>query len=182
MAEMSYGSIEDLAYTILTPYNKIPLEKSIHAAHELIHVVLCSEGYETINNIDSNSRLHKMINDMVYDPLVNKRLMLYGYDLESYLKKSDEVQIGMPRIGDNIQLVKTLCVKRILDYRNLNSEITEDDIEFIRWAKRYYPDVIEDSRKILNIIDTTGISNPSEVKEVFKRVISYLGFQNKLFI
>lgn len=180
----SYGNIGNEAYMILSPHQKSPVSDSIHLAHEIEHLVLHSLGHKGVTHkkreLDTKYRTHRYLNDMLYDPLVNKRLIQYGYDLQKYLNLSDEVQIGMPNISDNELLVKTLYVKRILDYRNLNVSLEEDEIEFIKWVKTDYPQVISDSKKMLEIVDKYDIESPLQSELALNEVIHYLGLESLL--
>lgn len=180
----SYGSIENEAYTILSKHQKLPVPDSIHMAHEIEHLVLHSQGHKGVTHknreFNTQYRTHKFLNDMMYDPLVNKRLIHYGYDLQRYLDLSDEVQIGLQNIGDTELLIKTLYVKRTLDYRNLDANIKEDEISFIKWAEIAYPQVISDSKKILEIVGKYDIELPHQSELALNEVIHYLGLGNLL--
>lgn len=180
----SYGSIGNEAYTIMSNYQKIPVTDSIHMAHEIEHLVLHSLGHKGVTHknreLNAQYRTHKYLNDMLYDPLLNKKLIQYGYDLQKYLNLSDKVQLGMPNIGDNELLVKTLYVKRTLDYRNLDVSIKEDEIEFLNWVKIAYPQVVSDSKKILEIVEKYEIEIPHQSELALNEVIHYLGFESLL--
>lgn len=183
-AAASYGNIGNEAYTILSKHQKLPVSDSIHMAHEIEHLVLHSMGHKGVTHknreFNTKYRTHKFLNDMLYDPLVNKRLIQYGYDLQKYLNLSDEVQIGLQNISDNELLVKTLYVKRTLDYRNLYAGIAEDDIEFVKWVKIAYPQVVSDSKRILEIVEKYEIELPHQSELALNEVIHYLGLESLL--
>jgi hypothetical protein len=185
-ARMSYGNIGNDAYLIISKYNKIPIEESVHAAHELEHLVLHSSGHKVVfyinESFNQTLRKHKMLNDMIYNPLANKRLLEFGYDMVSYLKLSDSIQMNLPKIGENPFLVMTLYVKRILDFRNINPGIDKNQIDYIKWVQKDYPEVVEDSEKILKIIEEIGISTLRETEESLKHIINYLSLDDKLIL
>ncbi len=185
-SQMSFGNIEDKAYIIMTREDIISLKNSIHMAHEIEHIVLCSDGYkvamyieERFNNLNSR---HKHINDMIYDPKVNNTLIDFGFDLVSYLSLSDELQIKSinPNIEEDLFLAMTLCVKRVLDFRNINNNIAFNDIVFNNIIEKNYPNVSEQSKIVLKIVDQNGYSNQKETEKSLTEVIHYLGLSEQL--
>lgn len=189
-SKASFGSIEKDAYVILVSKPQVAIDESIHLAHEVGHLVLCSEGYKLVSFLEesdnSRSRIHKMINDMIYDPIVNSRLLKYGQDLSSYLKLSDNIQIKSIGHSSNsyedLFLVMTLCVKRFYDFRNIYPNISFDEIEFNIWAKKHYPDLVTKSEHIIDCIEKTGRSTPQEVEEALELILDYLDLKHKLKI
>lgn len=191
-SKMSYGNIDDDYYFIISTHPQIPVSESIHMAHELEHLVLCSEGYKLVSfkdqSLNSNSRKNKMLNDMIYDPILNNRLISFGYDLSAYLDESDRIQ--MRTIGtdakdeESIFLVMTLYVKRVLDFRNIYSNILPEEIEFNKWVKYHYPEVIPKSMAILDVIYKFGLSNPTETEVSLKEILKLLNIEDQfeLFI
>ena len=182
----SYGHLGEEIYMIMTPFSKVPIDESIHVAHELIHLVLHSEGHKALEFVDEAtkkvSRINKFLNDMIFDPLVNKRLILAGFDLAWYLKEADKVQLGTSHVGEGDLLLATLYVKRLYDYRNLKSNIQEDDIEFIRWLKKEHPQIVEKSLDMLNILEKYSLEQPDSSEAAFNELLSYLGLQNKMIL
>jgi len=183
-ARMSYGNVGDDAYIIVSRFSKIPIEESIHVAHELEHIVLHSKGHKAVfykdEALNYSLRMQKMLNDMIYDPIVNKRLIEFGYDMVSYLKLSDSIQMNLTKSEENLFLVKTLYVKRILDFRNIKPDIENNKIDFVIWAEKYFPEVVEDSKELLKIIEKDGISSPIETEASLNDVIKYLNLGSKL--
>jgi hypothetical protein len=181
----SFGSFEDLAYLIISKHSQFPLDSSIHVAHEFEHLVLCSQGFKITSYIDEHfnqiSRKHKMINDMIYDPKLNKILIGYGYDLKSYLNLSDKIQIGT--IGNNeedIFLAMTLYVKRFFDYKNLNPDITTKEIYYNKWLASNHPTLVEPAEEIIRIVETNGVETPKETEKTINLIINEVGLQGKL--
>lgn len=176
-SEASFGNIGEDSYGIITKHPQIPIKDSIHIAHEIEHLVLCSEGHKIVKTNEVIG-IAKNINDMIYDPILNKRLISYGYNLESYLNLSDDIQIG--NIGDNTNnsgqlfLTLTLYVKRILDYRNLYPNIKEEEITFNQWVHKNYPQLVPHSKSLLKIVEENGVGNPSETEVTLLKIIDYL--------
>lgn len=184
-AKMSYGNINHQVYVIISKYDKIPISESIHIAHELAHLVLCSEGHKNLEFINSNSisRKHKMLNDMIYDPLLNKKLKEYGYNIINYLNFSDKFQkktMMDNKNPENIFLAMVLYVKRTLDWRNLNPDISSKDIKFNQWIQGKYPQVIHKSNEILKIIDSIGFDTPSKSELVLNTIVKCLKLTDEL--
>jgi hypothetical protein len=189
-SKMSYGNINNDFYYIVSEYSQIPINESVHIAHELEHLVLCSIGYKMLSiksTPPENIKLMKRIlNDMIYDPIVNRSLIDFGYNIDSYLSYQDDIQIKNIGINSKDQvntfLVMVLYVKRILDYRNIDSRIRKDNIPFIQWVNKNYSQVILQSETILEIIEEEGMSTIDEVERSFVKIIEYLCLDEYLFL
>lgn len=186
-AAMSFGNIGDFAYIILSENSKIPKSDAIHVAHEIMHIVLCSERYQIVDHINGRqtSKIHRMINDMIYDPLLNSRLLDYGFDVKKYLDFTDERQ--KKTIGVNSQhthdmfLMKTLYVKKTLDLRNLDPSIRPSDVEFNKWILKNYPDIIQECESLFGLVEGIGIGSPEQCERVLKETIVKFEMQDELF-
>lgn len=187
-SKASFGRIGDVGYFITTKYSKIPVSESIHIAHEIEHLVLVSEGFETAKLKNNNSPIdyQKFINDMIYDPKVNRELINYGYNLNEYLNTADSIQMKI--IGRNLNhpgnefLSLTLYVKKFLDYMNLNPNIKPEEIEFNKWIESHYPHLIIKSKHILGIIERNGTETPREARKTLIKIIAYLNLNDQLQI
>jgi hypothetical protein len=185
----SFGTVGNIGYFITTKYSQVPISESIHIAHEIEHLVLLSSGFKVVGYKSpehNQGRIHNFFNDMIYDPKVNKELINFGFDLESYLELADEIQIGT--IGDksnnpdDLLLAMTLYVKRTLDHRNLNPQIKPEEIKFNKWIEKNYPQLIRTSKHILNIIERNGTDSPQETQKTLVRIIGYLNLNHLLEI
>jgi hypothetical protein len=183
---MSFGNIEGEFYLILSENSIIPKADTIHVAHEIMHLVLCSEGYKVVNNkqdTKSNSYNH-YINDMIHEPVFNKRLLSYGFDIKGYLNLSDERQMksitNNSRNPHDLFLLKTLYVKRTLDYRNLNSNIEPNEIPFNIWISKHYSNLIPECESLLNLVDENGFDTPMKCEIVLNKIVEKFNMQTKL--
>lgn len=174
MSAASFGNFGDDAYLIASKHSKFPVADAIHLAHELEHLILWSQGYKYITNHNPYTRAHKFINDLLFDPIINKKLYEYGFDIPTYLKLSDEVQMKIKPIGEDSLLISTLVVKRFLDYRNIYPEIKLHETDFYKSTEKSYPDLIPLSHNILDVIDTIGITNPRSIELVMRNLIAII--------
>ena len=86
-----YGRMYGLSneeYVIIVNNNINSNNDIITIAHEIAHIVLKSEGYPLVglcNGIENEDlfRIAFSLNNMIHDPLVNKILIQYGFDLQS---------------------------------------------------------------------------------------------------
>ena len=155
----SFGNLGDEVYIIASKHSKYPAEDAIYVAHELEHLIFWSKGYKYIMSHNPNTRAHKFINDLIFDPLINNILLKYGFDIPSYLNLSDEIQMKIKPIREDSLLLSTLIVKRCLDYRNLNPKTKIEDTNFYKWVNKNFPSVIPLGYEILKIIEDIGLTS-----------------------
>lgn len=188
-ANMSYGSIPiaNNPYAIAGKTSPVSIEYAIDTAHELQHLICCEEGFKIIafkegcNRI--SEKLCKIISDMLNDPIVNSRIVKYGFNLVSYHKRADEIQ--MRTIGTNsreITLITTLYVKKTLDMRILYPLIKPNDIEFNKWIEKYYSNLVPTSKQILRIVEEIGYDDPQKTEVILNKVIDLLGLSDVLTV
>jgi hypothetical protein len=187
MSAASFGNLGDLAYLIVSKHSQFPLDASIHVAHEIEHLVLCSQGYKIASFIDERynqiSRKHKMINDMIYDPKLNKTLIGYGFDLSSYLELSDQIQIGsIGNSEEDVFLAMTLYVKRFYDHKNLNPAIKTNEIHYNQWLAEKHPTLVAPAEEIIKIIESNGLETPDETHKAMNKIINLLNLHDKLML
>jgi len=174
-------------------YAPIEIEKSLEVAHELQHIICCQEGYKFVRFKEGcgteTSTYPKAISDMINDPIVNNRIMKYNFNLYDYYKKADNIQmrsIGIYPIEkvlhENLIFITTLYVKKTLDLRNIYPDIKDEDVEFNKWIKKYYPEVIPISKQILKLVEVIGYNTPEKTESIFGKVISLLGLDDVLII
>ncbi|CAN7666917.1 SEC-C metal-binding domain-containing protein [Peribacillus frigoritolerans] len=182
----SFGIYDD-GYMIVNKHPQVKVEDSIHVAHEIGHLVLCSEGYKHVRfkNLEHNNKsiMHKNLNDMVYDPIINERLLKSDFDLESYLTLSDSIQMKIT--GNNpagLFLLMTLFVKRVLDFRNINPNISPDAIIFNKMVIEKHPQLVHQSRRILEIIDESGFKTSQEAEASLIEIINYLELKDLFYL
>jgi hypothetical protein len=184
----SYGYIDE-GFIIATPYAVVPKNHAIHIAHEIEHLIYCEEGYKQVffndERMESFSRRNKMLNDMIYDPLINLRLQEYNFNVKAYLEDSFDTQTKTmlnTSNSENIFLAKTLYVKYYFDYKNLNSDITEEEMKFNQWVTRKYPDVIRDANKIIHIIEQNDVTNKTGIENIYNEILELLNLKNEFIL
>ncbi|AJD92022.1 hypothetical protein JMA_27050 [Jeotgalibacillus malaysiensis] len=170
----SFGNIESDGYMIATKHKKISIEDSIHIAHELEHLVFWDRGFKYLLTNNQNTRAHKFINDLVYDPLINKILHNYGFNLKSYLELSDQIQMKIKPINEDAILLSTLVVKRFLDYRTLNPVVKFDETMFYKHVQQHYSEALPLSEDILQLFEDTELETPNNTEQIMKDIITVI--------
>ncbi|AGK95848.1 YecA family protein [Clostridium pasteurianum] len=196
-ANMSYGTlpfIEGNPYCIAVKNVPILLEESFEAAHELQRIICLEEGFKTVKfkeGVEGNysSLLCRVINDMIYDPIIDNRLIKYGFNLNDHYKKDDEIQIktiGIQPIEslspDHVVFITTLYVKKTLELRNIYPNINDEEVEFNKWINKNYNGLVPFSKTILKFVEEVGYDTPEKIETIFDNMINALKLEEVLAI
>ena len=164
-------------------------EDAMRVAHELQHLVLDSEGFPCTGAKPQYETISSSLNSMIHDPLVDARLLEYGFDL---LKEYEaEVQEALNQLGDrpvspsgHLERVHWMFnyVSKILDWRLLRDATGKDSSEFQSWFDRRYPDIVEDARGLLALIDDIGYDTPERQVELLGRIVQRYGLEGIVFL
>lgn len=188
-ASMSYGtypitSNENKWFIVNNTVSPVQKFKSLEAAHELQHIINHYNGYPSVSfkkeYLGNNNLACKNISDMLNDPMVNGEIMKYGFDMKSYFEKADRIQI--PAIETFIgheknTFVITLCVKRYLDYKNIDPNIRIEDISFIKYCKEKYISLEVFWLQIISWIRQIGYKTKESADLILNKTIELLGYQ-----
>lgn len=187
-ASMSYGicPIKQNKYAWFILNNKIsPIQKSkaLEAAHELQHIINHYNGYPSVGfkeeYIENNNTPCKNISDMLNDPMVNSEILKYGFDMKAYFDKADKVQI--PAIEtysghEKNTYIITLCVKRYLDYKNIEPNINIEDIAFIKYCKEKYTSLEIYWLQIITWVRQIGYQTKESASLILNKTMELLGY------
>ena len=133
--------------------------------------------------LTTSFRFHRMLNDMVYDPIVNNRLLAYGFDIKSYLELQDRVQMKIKgKSDDDLFLLQTLYVKRYFDYQNLQEDVTPESIKFNQWVQNNFPQLVAGSIEMINLINSIGRESKDQTEQILMNLIHLNGFQNHMYV
>lgn len=188
-ASMSYGiypvkpneNIWFIANKDVSPVQKF---KALEVAHELQHIINHYNGYPGVifkkEYMGNNNVPCKNISDMLNDPMVNGEIMKYGFDMKSYFEKADRIQI--PAIEtfsghEKNTFIITLCVKRYLDYKNIDPNIRIEDISFIKYCKGKYSSLEVFWLQIISWIRQIGYQTKESADLILNKTIELLGYQ-----
>lgn len=183
-ASMSYGIYEDRWFILNDKISPVQKFKALEAAHELQHIINHYNGYPSVSfkkeYMGNNNIPCKNISDMLNDPMVNGEIMKYGFDMKSYFEKADRIQI--PAIETFIghekkTFIITLCVKRYLDYKNIDPNIRIEDISFIKYCKEKYSSLEVFWLQIISWIRQIGYKTKESADLILNKTIELLGYQ-----
>ncbi|MFT8315936.1 MAG: SEC-C metal-binding domain-containing protein [Clostridium sp.] len=196
-ANMSYGTlpfIDGNPHCIAVKNVPISLEEAFGAAHELQRIICLEEGFKIVKfkeGITGNysSLLCRVINDMIYDPIIDNRLIKYGFNLDDNYKKDDEIQIktiGIQPIEslspEQVVFINTLYVKKTLELRNIYPNINDEEVEFNKWINKNYGGLIPFSKTILKFVEEVGYDTPEKVEIIFDNMINALKLEELLTV
>lgn len=153
------------------------IEDETKIAHELGHILLNMEGFPSIGFVNSQCEsLSSAINSMVHDPLVNSRLLPYGFDLLDDFDQ--EVREDIRQLSkwsrppsDRLVVIQWMAnyTGKVLDWELVRSH---DGIsEFQEWFDRRYPDIARRATKLLRMVGRIGYDTPEKQNELFREVM-----------
>ncbi|WP_010235138.1 YecA family protein [Clostridium arbusti] len=196
-ANMSYGTlpfIDNNPYCIAVKNAPILLEESFEAAHELQRIICLEESFKIVKFKEDaighySSILCRVINDMIYDSMIDNRLIKYGFNLNDHYEKDDEIQIktiGVQPIEslspEQVVFITTLYVKKTLDLRNIYPNIKDEEVEFNKWIIKNYSGLVPFSKTILKFVEEVGYDTPAKVETIFNNMINALKLEEVLTI
>jgi hypothetical protein len=190
-AEMTYGTISGVGYVIFAKKFPIPVNIVFSAAHELQHILCCQEGYPVVSFINGGipymPRLNKIISDMINDPIVNSKIIKYGFDLWEYIDRGNIIHCSettplkiIP--PEHKVILTTLFVKKQLDWETAYETSPLKENMYAKWLKNNYPDLLPKAQELLDMVKTVGYDCPEKVTRILRRTIRILGFQDNLKI
>ena len=163
------------------------LDDAMLVAHELEHLVLRAEGFPGIGaKPDRHSGkphpatdlLATAISSTILDPVVNRRLQTYGFDLwEDYQGEVNDsmVQLRDPSSKSSDDLtVKTNVfnyASKILDWELAGGRSREVENRFMLWFNERYPTIAEEGGRVVGLVERMGYNNPGEVTALFGEII-----------
>jgi len=170
-------------------FNEIPInmKNSFDVAHEIQHIICCNEGYPALKaneGFPKYQEVARYINNMIHDPIVNGKLVTYGFDLTKYLESG--YKIYRENIRLNIQnyyqiiFYKTLYIKEKLELENPNNVSEDTKKEFFEWCERTFYKLENLTDDIYLTIKRIGCSSPQKVHEIFEEVLKMLNLSEKI--
>ena len=162
---------------------------AMKVAHELQHFVLDSEGFVRTGAKKQYETISSSLNSMIHDPLVNSRLLIYGFDLlEDYEAELQETfsRLSAVSTSPSKHLDKVLWifnyVGKILDWKLLHDEIGKDNNEFQLWFDERYPDIAREAKDLLILIDDIGYETPEKQIKLFRRIVQEYRLERIVFV
>lgn len=159
----------------------VPIDSAALVAHELEHRVMDLErfpvtaissiGYETISS---------SLNSMVHDPLVDRRLNEFGFDVEA--EHQNESNNQLKRIKGKSdpthtvdQIIYSFNYAQNILWRQYVAGLNEPN-ELQTWLNQHFPITSKKGKILLKLIDRIGFDTPHKMKSLFLQIID----KNKL--
>jgi len=190
-AEMLFGVIgDDECFLIAAKHFPVPVTQAFSAAHELQHLICRQEGYPSLTYFDMENwgrcYINMHISDMINDPIVNARIVDYGFDLDEYINRT--ISVTKNSVGINNQnpedliLLEVVYVKIHLYYEILKNKGIQKKNEYNEWFEQNYLGLLPRAEKLLNMIIKTGYDTPDKTVHVLRRAIRIYNLQDVLKI
>ena len=154
-------------------------EDALRIAHELGHLVLRSEGFPAIGyKLPQYETLSSAFNSMVHDPLVNSRLLAYGFDLRNDYETEAAQTIhqlkGLTKPPSN-RLGRLHWMANyagnILDWELLNLHGQKSELQ--KWFDSRYPSIADEAKKLLNMVRRIGYKTPEKQSRLFRNIVRH---------
>lgn len=149
-------------------------------AHEIVHIVLYKEGYPVVKARDEHPDWHdcaRILNDMLTDPIVERRLDEYGFfDREADSKR--RLRRMSPEFSKPVIQVKRgsrSWLGRIFKHVEMALELSNSVAkEYVgRYARAQQSDIVREGQYWLSVIHERGFETPLQclgiLHEVFER-------------
>jgi hypothetical protein len=142
-----------------------PINHARLVAHEFGHHVLAGQGFPFCHG--SDSAIVKAFNSAFHDPLVEKMLAEYGFDL--YPDRSKKAQNGKACIESNETPIDILgktkwifnCLSHLL-VRHVLGELPEDE-ELLQLFRKRHPVIAVEAEKIACEVIKIGFDTPDKM-------------------
>lgn len=163
----------------------LPEEDFFDFAHEITHIVLGLNGYPGCKVLSGDLRLISLgtvLTNTIMDPLVNQRVVQYGFDFTEYIQKSFRMQLDMlkfptPNTVEDRHSLRCLCIEKILEWRML--EIPFVNL-FLPIFEQYHPCEYRFALDFVNSIDISRLGEPNYVRELLSQLIHENQMQDTL--
>lgn len=166
--------------SIIIRNNPAKITDATTIAHELAHGIDGDEGFPLIGHYPGCGdpqiiAVARMLNEMIHDPLVIRRLLQYGFDLQKEyqyecigalkkLKKSGTYT------GIRLIMVTSLYVQNLLENDLLFSDADNPCKKYIERIEELHPECKIKGDEIYAFIRSNGFYSPDQVKRIYKKI------------
>lgn len=178
----------------LIAFRTLPIspDDAFDTAHELQHFICSEEGYPSVRNSDiliqASSNIAPALSSALNDPIANKCLVPFGFDLwvqydkastneKSYFESADEPQSPTEKLYSTaFYISKTLN----WDVCCLSSPREKND--FLEWYDTKFPNFSKEAKDSLELVKKIGCETPEEASAVFTELIAKFELDKSLKI
>ena len=165
--------------SIIIHNNPAKISDAPTIAHEIAHVIAKDEGYPFIGHypgcVDREViYLCKNLGEMIHDPLVIKKLLSYGFNLQK--EYADDCVEGIKAIKkinkSGIERIRVtfFFTQLLLEQDLIFEDETNPCYEYIQKLGAEYPDIMAKSREIYRYINQIGYDTPRKVRIIFDKI------------
>jgi hypothetical protein len=160
----------------------ITVDDAFDTAHELQHFICLEEGYPSVSNSDimmqTSSNLAPALSSSLNDPIANKRLLPFGFDLwakydkASIREKSYFENTAEPQAPTEKLYYTAFYISKALNWDVCCLSSPRETNEFLEWYDTKYPNFSKEAKESLALVKEIGYETPEEVTAVFTQLIA----------
>ncbi len=168
----------------------MPIEdiNTFDTAHEIQHLIFGMEGYPSMcyseygTTLNLDMKYIASVLNTVNDPMVNKRLATFGFDLLSYYNKASRIQkiwrqdmdvTLFNKLGTLLEVC--LYIQKSLDWDIVAEVTNEQHNKFIEWYDYRFPNISKEAKPLIKYIKDTGYDTQKKCEVIFKTIIKQFG-------
>jgi hypothetical protein len=166
-----------------------PSEEALAVAHELMHLMLDVEGFPFITSRSEHQSLAALLNSIVQDPLIDARLLRYGFDIGKKIRKDiaaalASLQQAKPPLDRMARMLWVLnyagqlleCTVAAPDSAGAQAEA------FARWFHAHHPAIAAEGDQLLADTQRSGFDTPERMRAFFERIAQRYGLAGDLIV
>ncbi|MHB8126383.1 MAG: YecA family protein [Desulfitobacteriaceae bacterium] len=176
-------------------FNTVPIsfDDAFATAHELQHFICFEEGYPNVStselfNKPVNAKLAAALGSSLIDPIVNKRLIPYGFDLwaqydnASIIQKNSIEHATEPQTPTEKLYSTAFYIGKSLDWDICCSSSPRDTNEFLLWYDSHYPNFSREAKEVLAWVKELGYETPEKLTTIFSKIIAQFELDKMLIV
>jgi SEC-C motif. len=160
----------------------ITVDDNFDTAHELQHFICSEEGYPSVGNsailMQTSSNLAPALSSSLNDPIANKRLVPFGFDLwaqydkagiseKSYIESTAEPQSPTEKLYST-----AYYISKALNWDVCCLTSPRETKDFLEWYDTKYPNFSKEAKESLALVKKIGYETPQEATAVFTEIIA----------
>jgi hypothetical protein len=162
---------------------------ALKIAHELHHLVLIAQGFPSTGGPVGSETVSSSLNSMLHDPLVNRALRQYGFDLmhdyrtevrstlRQLRKQPREPQHHLGRVHWMLNYVG-----KALEWKVASADSDAHTDPFRPYFDARYPRLAKEARDLLALVQTLGYDTPAAQSSLFEAIIHTFHLAGTVFL
>jgi hypothetical protein len=178
----------------LIAFRTLPLTPAdaFEAAHELQRFICSEEGYPSVTNseilMQTSSNLAPALSCSLNDPIANKRLFPYGFDLwtqydQASISEKSYIESTAEPLSPTEKLYSTAYyISKALHWDVCCLTSPKETNDFLEWYDTKYPNFSKEAKESLALVKKIGYETPEEATAVLTELISQFELNKSLKI